>query len=126
MKQWIIDRYNEGQNKYGIQEFVIQRLNDANVCIVRVLMCSNGGSGSDNLDFRIDLYDFLFNPKWGFSKAFWGEGLGILDKNLFIHQKSTQGLSKKTIKTFIRPHWYFRIKQMVVLDDPLKYLESFK
>lgn len=55
-----------------------------------------------------------------FAKAFWGEG----DKGHFADQID--------VKTYVydgnetsQPRWQFHLQQMVLQEDPIKYLEQF-
>lgn len=95
MQQWIIDRYNKGQKEYGKQ------INDVHDCYVYF----NHGNTT--------LYNFLFNPKYGFAKAFWGHEL--LDPG-YAHFKEDQ----------CKYIWHYCIQEMAISEDPLKYLEQFK
>ena len=93
MKQWIIDRYHKGGGWKSIY------LKDGAI---------NCHGDIDQLAFEISLYDFLFNPKWGFAKAFWGE---------------------KPALSFIKGIDYFyqaNLMEMSIHPKPLEYLESFK
>lgn len=82
MKQWIIKRYNKGQDKWRASDWQNG---------VMLYKC--------NISYHstwVVLYDFLFNPKWGFAKA------------------------------FVRPPFVENLlMSMVISPDPLEYLEQF-
>jgi hypothetical protein len=70
MEQWIIDRYNKKNKYFNMYAIAI----DGMYCI------------RSRMKFhRVNKYNFLFNPKWGFAKAFWGE-----DKHIHAMYDSDQ------------------------------------
>ena len=96
MKQWIIDRYNKKQRKYEIDDVVYSNEVDEWVIYFK------------GEDFSCPvLYDFLFNPKWGFAKAFW-EG----------YSETWDGHQIEA--------WVKHLQQMAISEDPLEYLERFR
>jgi len=102
MKQWIIDRYNKGQDKYWYPHKENAKNWYSNLLKKTIPSDTN-------------LYDFLFNPKWGFAKAFWGEN-------------STQNMLCK--ECYAPTKWInkyqYHLQQMAISKDPLEYLEQFK
>jgi hypothetical protein len=104
MKQWIIDRYNQGQFEWEVGNGVSCVNFEDNIMMhttdKRILKC-----------IHITLYDFLFNPKWGFTKAFWG------DENIILRGRDGNFYTSRSE--------YFT-SQMVISEDPLEYLEQFK
>ena len=104
MKQWIIDRYNKGQDEYeasnGIDELLV-----GNTC------------SQDR--HKTELYDFLYNPKWGFAKAFWGDRQVKVDS---VHFDDDDECSTDIHENL----WKVKIQQMATAPDPLQYLEKFK
>ena len=90
MDKWIIRRYNKGQSLWKLKAFI------------------NGYIAFDDPVCSTILYDFLFNPKWGFGKAFWG------DEILF------EGCADEFTP------YIDNIQRMVISPNPLKYLEQFK
>ena len=107
MKDWIIQRYNNGQNKYLIKmqvcDILIKRKADKNDNYDSMLCCE---------------YDFLFNQKWGFAKAFFGtkekfysyDGIHITGERLEEWQRELRCVLTEIINN----------------RDPLEYLEQFK
>jgi len=106
MKQWIIDRYNKGQSEWIVDdEDVIDK--SGNIAI-------RPNTENNALDLNvISLYDFLFNPKWGFAKAFWK---GLKDVKLV----------SDTGKEIIIRGWEWKLQVMAISENPLEYLEQFK
>ena len=112
MKQWIIDRYNKEQDKYGANELLIDQIDIYYKNTMPEIPIAT-----------ISLYDFLFNPKWGFAKAFWGEWECQIQKPLGIipvpFTSATQQGSGLTIDKY-------HLQRMAISDDPIKYLDQFK
>ncbi len=115
MNQWIIDRYNAGQDKWlsGIDTYENIKVIGTNL---GHYLFKNGGI--------VMLYDLLFNPRWGFAKAFWGDWECIVEphSNLIVpirFETPRQTGSGQTIDKF-------QSMAMVIEDDPLAYLEQFK
>jgi hypothetical protein len=106
VKQWIIDRYNEGQDKWKIK--AIEEKGENNGVVI--------GKDIAASCYNIPYYDFLFNPKWGFAKAFWGKYHTIHCQDNYMcrtNQKWIEG-------------YEYQLQQMAISKDPLKYLEQFK
>ena len=93
MKQWIIDRYNKNQKKYKAEPN--KHIRDLIYIITT--------------DQYIVLYDFLFNPKYGFAEAFWGD------------KKIPMLLTKQLVSSC-----KYHKAEMAISKDVLKYLEQFK
>jgi hypothetical protein len=91
MDQWIIDRYNKGQDKYFLKR---------------------------------DIFNFLFNPKWGFAKAFWS------DKEVTKCCGEEYDPDRACFACGNPSDWIhlyeYHLQQMVISKDPIKYLEQFK
>jgi hypothetical protein len=120
MKQWIIDRYNKGQDKYKIYNDQENR-EGVLICVYPVVKAC----------MSVSLYDFLFNPKWGFAKAFWGKELGqdvckiCGAKDECEHQDISYTWYHDETK-FDISYYEYHLQQMAISPDPLKYLEQFK
>lgn len=117
MKQWIIDRYNKGQDKYTA-EF---QSPFNNVLIMHPL---KGRKSYRNNYRNISQWDFLFNFAWGFAKAFWGSVLIIMDSGKEVIQNPDIPKSAKDM--FCTERWKAHLCRMAISPDPLEYLEQFK
>ena len=67
-----------------------------------------------------------------FAKAFWGEEkrdgiIGIPHKMVKdqLAKKITDNLYDVSVKRNYVPEWMYRLQQMVLEEDPIKYLEKF-
>ena len=106
MKQWMIDRYNKGQDKYifGVTDdgrySYIEKSKPSASCL------------------SISLYDFLFNLKWEFAKAFFGE-----EEDFY----SYDGVHA-TGENLKKWQWGLRciLTEIINGRDPLVMLESFR
>lgn len=123
MQDWIIKRYNEGQDKYKIT--TIKEIWDTYRLTIEEKACNTTLKG-------IYLYNFLFNPKWLFAKAFWGEERVCLycgHKFNMDYVCCTQYEAHCPVGTdypaSIKKYKY-HLSQMVLYPDPLKYLEQFR
>ena len=103
MKQWIIDRYNKGQDKYKFE--------NRNDCYYAISVAHRDEWTS------IHLYDFLFNPKWGFAKAFWGDDW-LKNTGLFYYKDDFE-------EEYEMPGDKYHLQQLAIAPDPLEYLEQF-
>jgi hypothetical protein len=103
MKQWVIDRYNKGQDKYEILNY--------NSIFDTITIETLGTAFYE--DCNISLYNFLFNPEFGFAKAFWGEDT-VWETNGY------------TQWNYGKKQYQYHLQQMAISDDPEKYLEQFK
>ena len=82
-------------------------------------------------DIEGDLYGLIFSH--AFAKAFWGEKkrpgvIGLPHQILKdeMEGKSAEGnLYKAIIKREYVPEWQYHLQQMVLEENPLKYLEKF-
>ena len=106
MEQFIIDRYNKGQQEYKAKFYPAS------------LKIKIRGQNF-NMVFFIDtsIYDFLFNPRWKFAKTVFGE------KETYdeYHPEDDETV------TYINKYgWQHYIQQMAIAPDVLKYLEQFK
>ncbi len=63
LPQFVIDRYNSGQDKW-------QLINDVVSNVVKLIIVPKDAPEILWHKQPFILYDFLFNPKWGFAKAF--------------------------------------------------------
>jgi hypothetical protein len=115
MEQWIIDKYNKGQKIY----YAAKKSYLKNAIVL--LDYEKIGE----LKEKICFYDFLFNPKWGFARAFWGNDLITIIDGQEIKQ-DRELLSIDAGKMFCQERWQYHLQQMVIADDPIKYLERFK
>ena len=110
MKQWIIDRYNAGQSKWQIT-----RLQQD---------CIEVYEDDRESSYILTLYDFLFNPKWGFAKAFWR------DNELCSSCGGDTAIDNGSCSLCECDYWIksyqYHIQQMVISPDPLEYLEKFE
>ena len=105
MKQWIIDRYNKGQDKHEV--FLKMFTDEEGEKFYELAY------GEEFIDCTlINLYDFLFNPEWGFAKAFW--------------RRKKKNLYTKFADKLDGPSWQHHLQQMAIAPDPLEYLEQFK
>jgi hypothetical protein len=113
MKQWIIDRYNKGQDKYFLKNIDYSGFD----IVVR--------DKQNIYNFaNLEIYNFLFNPKWGFAKAFWG------DKEVTAccgeeYDPDKICCSCWNYANWLNKHEYY-LQQMAISKDPLEYLEQFK
>lgn len=136
MKQWIIDRYNKGQERKQVQG-VVQNEQHSRISIII--------SNKDNPhSYEIGLYDFLFDPEVGFAKAFWPDtksekkmcicsDIGepekcVYDFPIYHEGECSQPDNKncEDYKIIIQEHWEYPLQQMAIADDVLEYLEQFK
>lgn len=101
MNQKIIDRYNKGQDKYEYRDYLSS-----------LIVKSTGLTEKT----YISIYDFLFNPKWGFAKAFFGKELNHrkydITKEPYFHHSGY--LSEDE----------YHLQQMAIAPDVLEYLEE--
>jgi len=115
VNQWLINRYIKGQNKYKKVVFD-KKCDSVFKGFIKIYM-------SDNSVFHVSLYDFLFNPEWGFAKAFWGDKYCIETKTgrplPYPAELATDSFSDMKM-------YQYHLQQMVISKDPLKYLEQFK
>ena len=124
MKQWIIERYNKGQDKYFAVNSVYDQLSYSErekILEKRKVIDLNRASCA--------LYDFLFNPKWEFSKAFWGEGEMITDQDTREKMYQIEDDKYRGLQNYIcvnKPAYKYRLQEMAISLNPLKYLEQFK
>jgi len=115
MKQWILDKYNGGQSEFEVVH-TSKSLYD-----LKHLYTSIDGVERYS---SIKLYDFIYNPKYGFAKAIWGEDMVCSDTG-------NSGCDECDCKNYdkcvgeISKYWYF-LKQIVLFEDPEKYLEMIK
>jgi hypothetical protein len=132
MKQWIIDKYNKGQDRYILKD---DRVNSALVNYANYIRLFKKEEYPEISLPLMTLHEFLFNHKWGFAKAFWGTedccGYcgGTLEEQLneFICSKSLDGYCPIGYDYPMSTSKYiYHIQQMVLLENPLKYLEQFK
>jgi hypothetical protein len=117
MKQWIIDRYNKGQDKYFLyydNEYFIKylhepeksRWDEAVLCCVEYI---------------------LYSKDIGFAKAFWGDEVlncEWCEKNgtgNFGH--CSAGIMICNVVCYV---YKYRLLYMAIAPDPLEYLEQFK
>lgn len=119
MSQWIIDRYNKGQEIYIVFSELHKTLEQAlaNENVISIGFKNYRKNGKDIV--RISLFDYLFNPKWGFAIAFWGE------KETYDEYHPEDDETVTYIQAF-HEGWEHHIQQMVISKHPLKYLEQFK
>lgn len=89
------------------------------------------------VDYYIDekkYYDTIFSHD--FAKAFWGEELTIVDehykseivdKNIKEIGKAPYSLNDDYIQSWKLefPKWKFHLREMILEENPLKYLEKF-
>ena len=96
MDQWVIDRYNKGQDRYCARTINHEiEIDDSHFPASPI---------------RRSKWDFLYNPKWGFAEAFWGNEL----------------IKVRKFAPAYKPACFYYLTKMVISDDPLKYLEQFK
>lgn len=64
-----------------------------------------------------DWQAIIYAPPYRFAKALWGESLGFKDATEIMKKThaDTRFLSK------VKP-WQYHLQQMVIADDPIKYL----
>lgn len=101
MDKWIIERYNQGQSKYTGSIIPSDYFDQVGIFV----SCIEGtlkGHG-------VPIYDFLFNPKYEFAKAFWGDEGEILDGGY-----TNVGW------------WQYHLMLLAITEDKLEYLRSFK
>ncbi|MCK9544477.1 MAG: hypothetical protein M0R03_20860 [Novosphingobium sp.] len=65
---------------------------------------------------QISVRDLILKPE--FAKAFWGNKKIEIDQSIF----DGKGLYRSH---FYVKSWQYHLQQMVILDNPIKYLESF-
>jgi hypothetical protein len=87
------------------------------------------GPHVDNSEI-ISLYDFLFNPKWGFALAFWGEEKWKCPESC-IKRNGGGGIGHCGDAGIlacegIEYEWQYHLQQMAIADDPIKYIEENK
>ena len=123
MQDWIIQRYNKGQDKYYIDAISI---NDPTQSIT--LWLKDKDKPKEIGYGWLVLYDFLFNPKWGFAKAFWGGGYscGHFSEKKdcgYCENVSRNGNNFCPYRLTIDKQ---RTQEMSISEDPLQYLEQFR
>lgn len=115
MEQFIIDRYHEGQDEYKITDFAI----DIDTGINYIVM------GQFPLPrCNINLYEFLFNPKWGFAKAFSktiydNHQCHILDGGHNLEDEYSYDAIEFDLERML-------LEEMATSKDHLKYLKLYK
>jgi hypothetical protein len=107
MKDWIIQRYNKNHDYFNAYNYYKNK-----GIYIEI------GVHIDDVKI-ISLYDFLFNQKWGFAKTFWGEEKCDCSSMALQLNQGCKG-------TNCKKGWKYHLQQMVISDDPIKYLEQFK
>jgi hypothetical protein len=75
----------------------------------------NVGSGQfETIEPKLGINDIIFNHK--FAKALWGVADKFTDKQLQEMYHATH------IDEVMWPTWQYHLQQMVIADDPVKYL----
>ena len=117
MEKWKMERYNKGQTVYGKQ---IKEVLNSYVYF--------------NHGYTL-LYDFFFNPEYGFAKAFWPgkvcsvcgnslekddwEYLSSLETSCWYHKRDWTNFELISAE-------YYHLQQMSIVLDINKYLDQFK
>ena len=65
------------------------------------------------------VYGIIFSHS--FSKAFWGESKEVRTKNGAYDVRDSMSLTCKSLEYA----WEYHLQQMVIQEDPIKYLEAF-
>ena len=162
MKQWIMQRYNKGQDYWkirpikpekddtidGFYDLKINEYNDITLIKVSSLYYEmfyihHAEPDGGNLEgHRISLYDFLFNPNWGFAKAFFKTIKHYSCADDFPNLCECEGVNGRGDCVWIEDgknykdcpqyqvEWIedyeYHLQQMAISDNPLEYLEQFK
>lgn len=130
MNQHMIDRYNKGQDEFNVR-INSDRIKTSGIYIIDEFFLVNKKLHES---FIITLYDFLFNPKWGFAKAFWGkttQWMKVVDGEPIdvVGEKEAEEINNDDeYWTQAKPTngWQLSLQQMVIHPNPLQYLEQFK
>lgn len=108
MEQFIIDRYHEGQD-----EWEIEKVNRHSIRVWK-----------NDLFEDISFYDFLFNHKWGFAKAFSktiydNHQCHILDGGHNLEDEYSYDAIEFDLERML-------LEEMATSKDHLKYLKLYK
>lgn len=74
--------------------------------------------------YSLEIASLIFNQE--FAKALWGEYQAVPEANYYLRYKEDDGVAITTKHTFygqVSP-WQYHLQQMVIADDPIKYLRE--
>lgn len=118
IEPWIINRYQEGQDSFLINEIgeYNPRVDGHPRIYVEVYFVNGAGY------LKLTLHEFLFNPQWKFAIAFWGtEGTC---SQCGSNRPCLCG--SKLVPVPIISKYEYYIQRLAVFSDPITYLQRFK
>jgi hypothetical protein len=122
IEQWIIDKYNQGQDRYELKY---------NKESLEYELYVKNGTIIENFGINDSfLYYFLYNSKWEFAKAFWGDDncmwhIPDIFKDTSSWVEYQRDELERTGKCYIKQYEY-HLQQMIISDDPIEYLKKCK